>query len=272
MSDEPQGSGWWQASDLKWYPPEQHPNDVAPLPPPAKAPPTPPSSGQSQRRIALIAVIAAVAVTLMVGAGVAGYFLHQPSGTTTAPPVAEAALDGLLLSPDQINTAMSATGMTVSKAATALVDDSGVISDKACLPVNDAAEAAAYAGSGYSAVRVQTLQGQIPVADQAVVLFSSGHDAGAFFTAAAQRWSACSNRQYTENSTPPLVITVGPVSNASGTLNVTETVAVNGTPLMQERALTVANNVVIDVAAGGLSRPGAAVNIARQIAAKVPTH
>src|SRR5271163_2566997 len=38
MSDVPQGHGWWQASDLKWYPPEKLPDDyVAPLPPPPAA-------------------------------------------------------------------------------------------------------------------------------------------------------------------------------------------------------------------------------------------
>lgn len=26
MSDVPQGPGWWQASDHRWYPPETHPN------------------------------------------------------------------------------------------------------------------------------------------------------------------------------------------------------------------------------------------------------
>ena len=36
MSDVSQGLGWWQASDLKWYPPERHPDYVAPPP----APPT----------------------------------------------------------------------------------------------------------------------------------------------------------------------------------------------------------------------------------------
>jgi hypothetical protein len=30
MSDRPQGPGWWQASDRKWYAPEQHPNYVPP--------------------------------------------------------------------------------------------------------------------------------------------------------------------------------------------------------------------------------------------------
>ncbi len=34
MSDFSQGPNWWQASDGKWYPPEQHPNHQLTLPPP----------------------------------------------------------------------------------------------------------------------------------------------------------------------------------------------------------------------------------------------
>jgi hypothetical protein len=45
MTDEPQGPKWWQASDLKWYPPELHADYVAPpaanLPPPPTLPPPP---------------------------------------------------------------------------------------------------------------------------------------------------------------------------------------------------------------------------------------
>jgi hypothetical protein len=32
MSDTSQGAGWWQASDGRWYPPDQHP-DNRPTPP-----------------------------------------------------------------------------------------------------------------------------------------------------------------------------------------------------------------------------------------------
>lgn len=44
MSDQQQGAGWWQASDGRWYPPEQHPSVVPPdgwVAP--SAPPAPPS-------------------------------------------------------------------------------------------------------------------------------------------------------------------------------------------------------------------------------------
>ncbi len=39
MSDVSQGPGWWQASDQKWYPPEQHPASQASTPPPTGGPP-----------------------------------------------------------------------------------------------------------------------------------------------------------------------------------------------------------------------------------------
>ena len=51
MSELSQGPEWWQASDLKWYPPEQHPEYVAPfrpgrspVPPPRPADRPPPET------------------------------------------------------------------------------------------------------------------------------------------------------------------------------------------------------------------------------------
>jgi Mycobacterium 19 kDa lipoprotein antigen len=42
MSEESQGPGWWQAADLKWYPPELHADYVAPGPSNLTPPPNPP--------------------------------------------------------------------------------------------------------------------------------------------------------------------------------------------------------------------------------------
>lgn len=110
---------------------------------------------------------------------------------------------------------------------------------------------------------------------QSVVLFPSAHDAAAFFTASAQHWPACSNRRFnvTFPGDPDEVWTVGPVSNTNGTLSATLTgiLARNGASGTCERALTVANNVAIDIDACGANPSGAAVNIADQIAVKVPT-
>jgi hypothetical protein len=107
---------------------------------------------------------------------------------------------------------------------------------------------------------------------QVVVLFSSAHDAGAFFTASAQRWPACANRQFTvtQAGQPIRVLSVGPVSNTNGTLSATKTYEGSNRWICQ-RALTVANNVAIDVSACSANPTDSAVNIAHQIAAKVPT-
>lgn len=49
MSDQPQGTGWWQASDGKWYPPSQAPQPpTAPPPPPTGPSPAGPPMGVPQ--------------------------------------------------------------------------------------------------------------------------------------------------------------------------------------------------------------------------------
>jgi hypothetical protein len=253
-----------------------------------------------QRRQVQVGLIAAIVVILAAATGITGYLLRQPSTTpqasttstttapttttpTTAAPVAEAALDGLLLSPDQINTAMGATGMTVNHVPSVMSDDSAHMADKACQPLEGVVMAPVYAGSGWTAVREQVLRDPgnqwIHDVDQGVVLFSSAQDAGAFFTASAQSWLACSNRPftYTEAGKPDRVWTVGPVSNINGTLSATKTVGPQPSWIWEscQRALTVANNVVIDVGTCSKnqsdSQSDAGVNIAHQIAAKVPT-
>jgi hypothetical protein len=78
--------------------------------------------------------------------------------TTTAPPLADTALHGLLLSPEQVNTAMGTTEMTVTKTHFAMSDDSATMEPKECLAIDGSAQAQVYAGSGYTAERDQTLQ------------------------------------------------------------------------------------------------------------------
>jgi hypothetical protein len=197
------------------------------------------------------------------------------------PPVAVDALEGLWLSPDQINTAMGATAIPVQGTSAGMADQSALVPDKACIPMQGPAQATAYTGSGWRAVRLQRLGEPANamtrrIVEQAVVLFSSAHDAGAFFTAAAQSWPACANRQYsfTQPGHPDQVWTAGPVSDTNGTLSATETLNKAGDVLMTcQRALTVANNVAIDVVACAKNQfdpSDPAISIVHQIAAKVP--
>jgi hypothetical protein len=78
MTDQPQGPEWWQASDRRWYPPEQHPNYEAP----------PPPSGQRPRGEVKVGLIALVIVVLA-AAGITGYLVWPspaPSQNQTEQP------------------------------------------------------------------------------------------------------------------------------------------------------------------------------------------
>jgi serine/threonine kinase PknH len=227
------------------------------------------------------AIIVTVVVLVSCGIAVAGYFFlaqryppqpskfqpaeSPPSAMIPAPPMN--ALDGLLLSVEQINTAMNASGMSSVGTMTTMPDNSFLLSDQACLPLSAAVQAKDYEGSGYSGMRAQVVaKSQQSVVDQGVVLFPTQNDAGSFFDKSTRTWAACANRQFTLSANGnSQVQTVGPVSNTNGILSATVTPA--GSPGVCERALTVANSVVIDMTACG-GPPGAAVNIAQRVAAK----
>jgi serine/threonine protein kinase len=249
---------------------------------------------QPRRRPGLIAAIVAAVVVVASGIiGVTSYVLlkgrnaSETPAEQPAPPSQHAApsnaissaphspqssppsaLNGLLLSVDQINNAMNTTGMSSVGTMSAMPDNSSFVSDQACLALSAAVQAKTYAGSGYSAVQAQVIaKSQQSTVDQAVVSFPSAQEAASFFTASTQSWQSCSNRQFTlaanGNSQEQ---TVGPVSNTDGMLSATVTPA-NSLGVC-ERALTVANNIAVDVTTC-MGPQGAGVNIAHQIAAKV---
>jgi PknH-like extracellular domain len=200
------------------------------------------------------------------------------SGPLPQNPVAVAALDGLLLDAGQINTALNATSMQVGFSAKGMWDWSSSISDKDCLPLDGPAQDNVYAGSGWTAIRGQRLDDSVDdsktrnhYAIQAVVAYPSARDANAFYDSSAQSWSACANRRFSDlpEGKPPVVWTVAGITKVSGTLSTSE-VQEGGDGWSCQRALTVRNNVAIDVlACAAPLAAGPAVDIAEQIAAKV---
>lgn len=191
--------------------------------------------------------------------------------TTAAPPLWDTALDGLLLNPEQVNAAMGATEMAITSTHTSMSDDSATMEPKECLAIDGSAQAQVYAGSGFTAERDQTLQNGdnfTHYVKQAVVLFASAQQARDFFNASAQQWPACHHYTHLQSGSE---WNVAPTSNANGILSTT---------VAQEdpraggwgcgRALTARNNVVIDVNTCSANPADTAVQIANQIAAKVP--
>src|SRR5271166_5221990 len=246
------------------------------------------------RRSPSIPVVVAVA-TVIVAVALVGVLIARDSGsiptpttseiirpTTSESPVdassrainnavAEGALKGFLLSPEQINTAMGATDMTVTKSRVAMSDDSATMEPKVCLAIDGSAQAQVYAGSNFIAELDQTLQegdNFTHFAEQAVVLFPSAKQADAFFTASAQQWPACHQYTHIQSKTQ---WTVGAISNTNGTLSTTATQQNANAPGWGcGRALAARNNVVIDVTTCSANPADSAVTIANQIAAKVP--
>jgi hypothetical protein len=232
---------------------------------------------------AMVAVIAIAAIAVFVLTGrtsSSGSANKSAPATTTRPStlVDVAALDGLLLSPDEIDRVMGATAMTVTKTSSTPYDDTTVISDPNCQAIGDEAEMSAYAGSGWSALRAQGLNTRTGAerrrltayVGEAVVLFPSTDQAAALLPTAQQRWQACSNRSftYTPAGQETTVWDQGPVTATDGTLHSTAS-QVNSTGYACQRALTVRNNVAIDVDACSDNPADFAVDIVHKIAAKV---
>ncbi len=221
-----------------------------------------------------MSMLAIGCTTTVNGKAVAG----DNSGPITQNPVAVSALDGLLLDTGQINSALSATAMKVWFDATAMWDWSSGISDKNCLAIDGPAQDKVYADTAWTAMRGQRLDDSVDdskkrdhYAIQAVVTYPSAHDASAFYDSSAQNWSACSKRRFSDVTPgqPDTVWTVADTSNDNGMLSTSE-VQEGGEGWACQRALTVRNNVAIDIVACAYSQSGApAIDIASQIAVKV---
>ncbi|MGB6209220.1 sensor domain-containing protein, partial [Mycobacterium sp.] len=233
----------------------------------------------------------AAAVVVVVAAVTCYFLLGRPattqsagaSQTPTSLTPAQTALQGLLLSADQINAAMGTTVLEVKGTTGAMPNLAAQVPDKACRPITSPAEAEVYEGSGWTTMLGQALAEPGPRfrhrVEQTVVSFPSAKEAGAFFAASAQSWPACADRQFTVVAMGTnMMHTAGPVSNTNGTLSVTQNQ--DGVELVFscQRALTVAHNIVVDIMACSLNQADAqlgtesdaAINIAHQIAAKVP--
>ena len=215
-----------------------------------------------------------VALICVLVAGCGSTIGNAESTTTTRSmiprPLVERELAGLLLSPEQVNAAMGAAGMTVTSNQASMSDNSATMAPQECLAIDGAAEAPVYANSGYWAERDQSLNDGdnfTHYLKQAVVLFPTIEIAGAFFNASAQQWPAC--REYTHTQSESQW-SVGQISNANDTLSTTATQHNASAPGWGcGRAMALRNNVIVDINTCSTNPADSAVKIADQIAANV---
>jgi hypothetical protein len=217
------------------------------------------------RRCCAVLAIAAAAV-----AGCATTVVGQYEPGDAARRAAD--LNSLLLTPDEIDSAMNATGMAVDTAMSTLVDDSPYTTPAECLAVSSIGEEHVYAGSTWSAVRMQSLhepgEDYAHLAQQAVVEFPTGADAAAFYTKSVGLWQACAPGRYTYS---PSGVTwdVGQVEDNAGMLIASN--SQQGEAWLCLRALTATAAIVVDILTCSDDPTGAlaAQRIAREIAHRV---
>jgi PknH-like extracellular domain len=218
---------------------------------------------------------AALAVAVCVLVAGCGSSIGNAESMTTTPsmiprPLVQRELAGLLLSPEQVNAAMGATGMAVTSSQTSMSDNSATMAPQECLAIDGAAEATVYANSGFWAESDQSLNDGDNFKrylKQAVVLFPIAEKAGAFFDASAQQWPACSQYAHTQSESQ---WSVGQISDANGTLSTTATQQnADASGWGCGRALRLANNVIIDINTCSANPADSALKIAEQIAANV---
>lgn len=223
--------------------------------------------------LAAVSVCAVGCTTVVHGNALAA----DKSGPLVLPPIAVSALDGLLLDPGQISSALGATAMRVWHEANGMWDWSAGVNDTNCLAIDGPAQDRVYANTGWTAVRGKRFddsadgsKNRSHYAIEAVVAYPSAHDANVFYDSSKQNWAGCSKRRYTDvmPGKPDTVWTVAAVTNDNGTLSASQ-VQEGGDGWTCQRALTVRNNIAIDLVGCSYSLSGSPVtDMATQIAAK----
>lgn len=248
------------------------------------------------RQFAVAVAVATTGILVAACGGSNGSGTASSSTTTTTtsskPPLAQAALPSLLLTPGDVDSVLGVTGSKVDKTFDALQEDiSAEVFPKNykfpgdCVYITGEALTPIYTGSGNTAMHGERDLAPIPPSSndpnpdvtQFVVLFPSADQTNAFFNTSAQRWPACVNHQETvpsgEPDGPDIQWKTGPVSNANGILStaVSVTLGKGSDTISQtcQRALTVRNNVVIDTEACRKDPADAGISVAKQIAGKV---
>ncbi|MGV1089012.1 MAG: sensor domain-containing protein [Mycobacterium sp.] len=161
--------------------------------------------------VAVIAAVVAVVVTRERPGSTAAPVAAPSSSSTTAPvapsQLLPAKLESTLLSAEEVNTVMGATGIKADGPITdGLSAPSTTPSDPNCLGAGDAAVDAVYKDSGWIAAREQILSQPSPDdpnaktfwVDQAAVGFPTARQAQDFLNSSANRWTGCSRRTIAE--------------------------------------------------------------------------
>ncbi|WP_181029243.1 sensor domain-containing protein, partial [Mycobacterium kansasii] len=247
--------------------------------PPPQQPPGPPAWNQGQQPSASRnrnpgPIVAAVAIVLVLVVGGVGIWLvTRPKPAPPPKPISEDRLSALLLSPSEINSVMGASNIQPGKPITSMDTSPVTLSLPDCQAALYTSQDPVYAGTGYTGISglVSSEPGDTydHWVNQAVVAFPSADKARSFLQSAAGKWKNCAGKTVT-------------VTNQGKTYRWTFADVVGSPPKMTvidtqegadgwecQRAMSVANNVIVDINACGYQITDQGGQIADQIIAKV---
>jgi serine/threonine kinase PknH len=252
-------------------PAESAPVAQAATPPePASIPPTRPNKRWLIAGAAGLAVVAAVVAAVLLSTqkpGMPRPSAPSPSSAPTGP--ASTDLGAILLSAPDVDAVMDATNLQLATQTSQMVSSPGMPTNPACFGAFEPVQAAAYQGSGYTAVRSLGFRSLDPPkrAFAGAVEFPSAESAQAFLKASANSWHACAGQTVTLSDGTPW--TFGDLSDQPSRIVQRRTQAFAGGRECQH-VLSAVSRVVTDVIACGDSITDQASRVADQMATKVP--
>jgi PknH-like extracellular domain len=195
-----------------------------------------------------------------------------PEPTLKPRPVVESELDGLLLSPEEASAVMGAP-MLLTESKAEMSDNSAIMAPQECLAIDGAAEAPVYAAGRVRAERDQSFNNGDTFTHylkQSVILFWYAQPAIEFFEASVQQWPACHEYTHTQSGSQWIV---GPIENSDNTIRTIATQQEAAAPGWAcGRALSLRNNVIVDINTCSAAPGDSALRIAEQIGVKVHGH
>ncbi len=273
------------------------PPPSGPMPQPLPLPPQPPAwrpPPTAKRKPWLIAGAVLTVVAVVAGTGIwlaAGKVGDErpgsqstatttsvaPATTTATPKLTTAQLDSLLLSPEQINTIVGATGFVVDHNATEMTDPGpgNTLSDEQCLGALIGFQTRTYKSSGYTGMLAQLVEkphtnpGYIVV--QGGVIFASADQARGFVAAQAAQWRNCAGRIVTQtNSGKTLQWAFREVTGDPPTISLQRDPVSGVKDVACQHTISAVSNVVLDVNVCAPQTTDQASQIAAAMAAKMP--
>lgn len=260
----PSGAPYYQGASANWGgPPPQFAN-AAPW---GQPPPRP-------RRNVWLIVAAVAVVFVLLGSGLGIWLVTRPDPEPPTPAPLEAdRLSALLLGPSDINTVMGSSTMQPGKPITSTDHSSVTVSTPDCQGALYTTQDPVYAGTGYTSVSglVSSEPGDNydHWVNQAVVLFPSADKAKSFLENSAEKWKGCAGKTVTvTNKSKTYRWTFAQVQGSPPKITLMDTQeGADGWEC--QRALTVANNVIVDINACGYHISDQGAQIADKIAARI---